>query len=215
MVGAATGVVGVILAGGRSRRMGGEDKALTPLAGRPLVAHVLDRLRPQVDVVVVNSNANPERFSGLDVEVVPDTIAGFPGPLAGILAGLTWADANRPEAPLVATAPVDSPLFPLDFVPLLTGALASRGAEIAVARSRGITHPVFGVFPVACRKSLEDYIRKGGSPKVTEWLETRFARVVDFPAPIGDFDPFININTRLHLAEVSAALEHRLHRPAG
>src|SRR5690242_6663170 len=109
-------VVGVILAGGQSRRMGGTDKAFLPLAGRPLIAHVIERLRPQVDAVVVNSNGDPARFADFGLEVIADAIGGFQGPLAGILTGMQWARRHARNARWIATAAADTPFLPRDVV---------------------------------------------------------------------------------------------------
>ena len=202
--------VGVILAGGLSRRMGAE-KALLSLAGRPLLAHVAERLGPQVDALVLNANGDPARFAAFGLPVAADPVPGHAGPLAGILAGLLWARVNRPAARLVATVPVDTPFFPHDLVSRLAAA-SEGGTRIAVAASDGRLHQVFGVFPVALADNLESFIATSGSLKVMDWLGRQNAATVDFPAesPVG---PFFNINTPadLALAAASASLSE-LHK---
>ena len=146
-------VLGVILAGGRSTRLGGGDKPLLALGGRPLLARVIDRLRPQVRALALNANGDPARFAAFDLPVVPDPVGGFAGPLAGILAGLIWArgQADPPEG--IVTAAADTPFFPADLAARLTAAAGEDG--LAIARSNGRLHPVFGYFPIACTDDLD------------------------------------------------------------
>src|SRR6185436_2052358 len=144
-----TDVTGVILAGGLSRRMGGGDKGLLELAGRPMLAHVVCRLRPQVGAILVNANGDPARFAPLGLPVVPDTVGGFVGPLAGVLAGMRWSAVNAPDARWIVTAAGDAPLLPGDLVAQLAAAVASRPGAIALAQSHGELHPVIGLWPVA------------------------------------------------------------------
>lgn len=185
-------IVGVILAGGRSRRMG-VDKAFVSLGGRPLIVHVVGLLRPQVDAVVISANGDPGRFAALGFPVVADSIDGFAGPLAGMLAGLDWAVANRPEATWIVTVPADTPFIPDDLVNRLTAA-ASAGA-IAVARSASGIHPVVAAIPLGEAEALRQFIRTGGSLKVADWLAHRPSVIVDFPFANDGTDPFFNVNT--------------------
>src|SRR5581483_10374175 len=141
-------VAGLLLAGGRATRMGGGDKCLRPLAGRPLLAHVLSRLRPQVRRLVLNANGDASRFSAFGLPVVADGIADFAGPLAGILAGLEWAAGAAPDCRLVLSAPTDAPFLPRDLVRRLLEARGAENAEIAMASSGGRTHPVAALWPV-------------------------------------------------------------------
>ena len=145
-----TDVTGVLLAGGQSRRMGGGDKGLLELAGRPMLGHVICRLGAQVGAIVINANGDPARFDAFGLPVVPDTIGGFVGPLAGVLAGMRWSAANAPEARWIVTAAGDAPLLPSDLVArLLKAAVESRPGAIALAQSHGELHPVIGLWPVA------------------------------------------------------------------
>src|SRR5256885_467984 len=139
-------VTGVILAGGLSRRMGGGDKGLLELAGRPMLAHVVCRLRPQVGAVVINANGDPARFAPLGLPVVPDTIGGFVGPLAGVLAGMRWSAVNSPDARWIVTAAGDAPLLPSDLVARLLQAVEGRPGAIALGQAHGEPHPVIGLW---------------------------------------------------------------------
>ena len=129
-------IVGLLLAGGRSRRMGGGDKALRLLGGRSLLERVIERLRPQTAALVLNANGDPRRFAGFGLPVVADSIADFAGPLAGILAGLDWAAAHRPNCPVVASVATDAPFLPEDLVSRLLQGMDTAGAEL-VARAKG------------------------------------------------------------------------------
>jgi molybdopterin-guanine dinucleotide biosynthesis protein A len=197
----ATDIVGVILAGGLSTRMGGGDKPLLPLAGRPVLAHVIERLRPQVDRLIINANGDPARFASFRLPVIPDTLAGHPGPLGGILAGLRHARDS--EAGAIVTVAGDTPFLPHDLVPRLVAA-AAGGA--AVARSRGCMHPVEGRFPVGLADGLETFIHASPKRRVVDWVSSIGAVPVDFPDdPIG-YDPFFNVNTPDDLRAAAAIL---------
>ncbi|MEE8272129.1 MAG: molybdenum cofactor guanylyltransferase MobA, partial [Alphaproteobacteria bacterium] len=147
-------VVGVILAGGQSRRMGGGDKALKLLAGRPILNHVIDRVRGQVGALVLNANGDPGRFAAYRLPVVPDGVDGFAGPLAGVLAGLDWAAANAVGATRVASFPCDAPFLPADLVERLVAAVAAARADLGCAASAGRAHPVVGLWPLRLRADL-------------------------------------------------------------
>lgn len=185
----------------------GAEKALIQLGGRPLLAHVVERLRPQVDVLILNANGDPERFAAFGLPVVADPEPDFAGPLAGILAGMLWARANLPAARLVATAAVDTPFFPRDLVTRLVAASAG-GGTIAIARSGGRMHRVCGVFPVASADDLDEFIKTSGSLKVSDWLDRHEVGVADFPT-LPPIDPFLNINTPEDLAVAEAAATAR------
>jgi molybdopterin-guanine dinucleotide biosynthesis protein A len=159
-------IAGVILAGGLARRMGGGDKALLELAGQTLLARVIARLKPQVGEMVLNANGDPARFAEFGLPVVPDTVEGFAGPLAGILAGMRWAAAKGYTH--VASAAGDTPFFPADLVARLAGAVHSSGHPIALAATndpqRGLSeHPTFGLWPVDLADNLEEAggVRRG------------------------------------------------------
>ena len=189
----------MILAGGLGRRMGGGDKPLYVVGGRPMLAHVIGRLAPQVERIVINANGDPARFAGYGLPVVPDPIAGFLGPLAGILAGLRWSAANVPQARLVASVAADTPFFPADFVARLAEAQAGRDGAIALAASAGGTHPVFGLWPTALADELEAFLTAGDTGKILAFVD-RHTRIdvpfEDIPLPDGETaDPFFNVNT--------------------
>lgn len=183
-------VAGVILAGGQSRRMG-RDKALAVLGGRPLIAHVAARLRPQVTALAISANGEPARFADLGVPILPDPIVGFPGPLAGVLAGLIWA--RRSGESLLATVPVDTPFLPHDLVARLTAALGD--AEAAVATSQGgADHPTVALWRTDLADDLAAWLAGGGDRAVRAWHSGRRTLNVVFADGGGD-DPFFNINT--------------------
>jgi molybdopterin-guanine dinucleotide biosynthesis protein A len=197
----ATNIVGVILAGGLSTRMGGGDKPLLPLAGRPVLAHAIGRLRPQVDRLVINANGDPARFASLGLPVIADTVPGHPGPLGGILAGLQHAASIG--AARIVTVAGDTPFLPRDLVPRL-GSAAGSGA--AVARSRGRVHPVEGCFPVTTAEGLEAFIHASAKRRVIDWVSSIGAVPVDFPDGPSGYDPFFNVNTPDDLRAAEAIL---------
>jgi molybdopterin-guanine dinucleotide biosynthesis protein A len=188
----ATEVVGAILAGGLARRMGGGDKALARVAGRPILSHVIERLAPQVDALILNANGDAGRFAGFALPVVPDSVAGFPGPLAGVLAALEWALAHHPGARFVVTAAGDTPFVPADLVTRLVTAQGAERAELAVAASGGRTHPVFGLWPLAVATALRQAITGEEIRKVDRFTARYRVATVAFDDASGD--PFFNIN---------------------
>jgi molybdenum cofactor guanylyltransferase/molybdopterin-guanine dinucleotide biosynthesis protein MobB len=204
----ARSVTGVILAGGQSRRMGGGDKGLLDLAGRPMLAHVIERLAPQVGRLVINANGDPSRFAAFGLPVVADTIPDFAGPLAGVLTGMRWSRANAPAARWIATAAGDAPLLPRNLVERCFQALGNRPEAIALAQSAGELHPVIGLWPVALADDLETQLG-AGVRKVLAWTDRHGTVPVPFPfVPVGgvDLDPFFNANTPQELADLRAAL---------
>lgn len=180
---------GLILAGGMSRRMGGGDKALGDLAGRPLLTHVIERLSPQLPALALNANGDPARFAGFGLDVIPDPLPGHPGPLAGVLAAMGWARARG--AAWVLTAPGDTPWLPGDLVPRLIMA-AEEGNGLAVAECGGRLHPVCGLWPVTLADRLAADIA-AGTRRVGDWALAQGAARAPFPS--GDPDPFANLNT--------------------
>lgn len=200
---------GIILAGGKSSRMGGGDKCLLPLAGRPILAHVIERLKPQVAELIISANGDPARFSAFGLPVVVDRLGFYAGPLAGILAGLEWARTNRPESRFAITAASDTPFLPADLVDRLCSASGEGAPNLAVARSAGGMHPVFGLWPVTLAPDLEASL-KSGKRKVSDWVRQHQAREVMFtPLEIGSgtIDPFFNINRADDLAAAEAFLQ--------
>lgn len=189
-------VAGIVLAGGLARRMGGGDKGLRLLAGRPLLAWVIDRARPQVAILGLNAYGDPTRFADFGLPVVADGIAGFAGPLAGVLAGLEWAAAQGGFTH-VASFATDAPFLPRDLVTRLAGAIEG-GADLACAASDGRAHPVFGLWPVALAPDLRRAL-DAGVRKVDEWTSRFRLGQVEFAAvPV---DPFFNANRLDDLAE--------------
>lgn len=198
-------IAGVILAGGLARRMGGGDKALIDLAGRPLIAHVIDRFAPQVGPLLVSANGDPGRFAEFGLEVIGDPVADYPGPLAGLAAACLWVRAHRPEITHVATAPVDTPLLPRNLVARLAAALvANPSAGCAMAASHGRMHPVAALHPVGCVDDLLPGLASGEIRRLMNWFEGRGAISVDFSAP--GVEPFVNINRPEDLAAFRGAL---------
>ena len=197
-------VVGVVLAGGLSRRMGGGDKSLRPLGGHPVLAHVIERLRPQVARLLVNANGDPSRFSHFGLPVMADLVPDHPGPLAGVLTGLDWAAAEAPECPWIVTVPGDGPFLPRDLVKRLLAAAEQEGADLAAAASGGRSHPVVGLWPVRLRDDLRRAVVEQGVRKVDEWTARyKLATVTFDTAPI---DPFFNVNQPEDLAEAERLL---------
>ncbi len=158
----------IVLAGGRSTRMGGGDKCLLPLMGRPMLAHVLDRVAPQSGAILINSNSEPELFKRFGLPVLADGTAGFQGPLSGLLTGLTWARRHHPGATHLLSVACDTPFLPHDLVLRLAAALP--GAGIAIAADAERSHPVIGLWPLALAERLDDDLRKGARA-VCRWLE--------------------------------------------
>ncbi|MXP64189.1 molybdenum cofactor guanylyltransferase MobA [Roseomonas sp. M0104] len=196
--------LGVVLAGGLARRMGGGDKPLRPLGGRPLLGHVLERLRPQVAALVLNANGDPARFAGWSLPVVADGLPDHPGPLAGILAALDWVAEQRPELAWVASVPGDSPFIPADLVARLHTARAAAAVPLACARSGGWAHPPVGLWPVALRGELRAAL-EGGERKIDRWTARLGCAEAEWPA--SPIDPFYNANTPEDLAVAEALLQ--------
>jgi molybdenum cofactor guanylyltransferase len=197
-------VVGVLLAGGQARRMGGGDKCLRRLGGRTILEHVIERARPQVAALLLNANGDPARFAAFGLPVVADVIAGFPGPLAGVLTGLEWARTHRPECPWTATIATDTPFFPADMVGRMLSAIEREGADLACATSGGRAHPVFGLWPVRLADDLRSAMVDEGIRKVDLW--TARYRLVEVSFPVDVVDPFFNTNRPEDLAEAERLL---------
>jgi molybdopterin-guanine dinucleotide biosynthesis protein A len=205
---------GVILAGGLGRRMGGGDKPLLTVGGKTMLAHVIERLRPQVEKMVLNANGDPARFSAYGLPVVPDTVEGFAGPLAGLHAGMRWSQANMPEARFIVSVAADTPFFPTDLVARLSACSGEDEGAIALAASGAGTHPVFGLWPVALADDLEQFLQSGESGKILAFAD-RYIRLNvpfdDLVLPNGHtVDPFFNVNTPEDAAraeEIAAALK--------
>ena len=200
---------GVALAGGLARRMGGGDKPLREIGGRTILARVIARLEPQCECLVINANGDPRRFASFGLPVIADGVPGAPGPLAGILAALDWAAANRPDAAFILSAPGDCPFLPRDLVARLSRALIADHAELAIAASQGQSHPVIGLWSVALREALRQALVVEGLRKVGLWTARYRLATVEWPAE--PLDPFFNANTVDDLAEAErlAAIDDR------
>lgn len=195
--------LGVVLAGGLARRMGGGDKPLRLLGGRPMIEHVLARLRPQVAAAVINANGDPARFAAQGLPVVADGLPEHPGPLAGILAALDWAAEHAPALRWVVSVPGDSPFIPQDLAARLHAAAAAEGVPLACAWSAGQAHPPAGLWPVALRGALRAALL-GGERKIDRWTARHGCAACDWPAdPV---DPFFNANAPEDLAEAERLL---------
>jgi molybdenum cofactor guanylyltransferase len=185
-------IVGLLLAGGQSRRMGGGDKSLHMLGGISLLDWVIARLQPQVQAMVINANGDPARFAGFGLPVVADSAPDFAGPLAGVLAGLDWTAANRPDCEAVASVATDAPFVPRDLVDQLVRGANEAGADLACAASGGRAHPVFGLWPVRLREDLRHAVVAEGIRKVDTWTSRYKLATVSFSdRPV---DPFFNAN---------------------
>ncbi len=207
-----TKVLGVILAGGLATRMGGGDKGLLQLRGQSLMSRVIERLSPQVADIALNANGDTTRFADLDLPVIADSIEGFAGPLAGVLAGLDWSAEQGAEA--IVTAAADTPFFPTDLVARLTAASEGQAHPLVLAttprtgeelksggRSKVNRHPTFGLWPVALRDDLRAAL-EGGLRKVVLWTDRHEGREALFEAE--PFDPFFNVNTPEDLQRAEA-----------
>jgi molybdenum cofactor guanylyltransferase len=185
-------VAGLLLAGGLARRMGGGDKCLLPLAGRPMLAHAIAGLEPQVAALAINANGDPDRFRGFSRPVVADVVPGFAGPLAGVLTGMVWASDAVPEAEWLVTAATDTPFFPADLVTRLRTEAAAGDAPVAFAASGGRTHPVFGLWHLSLLEALRAALIEEDERKIDRFAGRYTVAVVDFPFTA--FDPFFNVN---------------------
>jgi molybdopterin-guanine dinucleotide biosynthesis protein A len=188
-----TEITGVVLAGGQGSRMGGVDKGLQPFRGKPMAAHAIERLAPQVDELLINANRNPEAYAAFGHRVIADEIEGFAGPLAGFERGLAHAAGK-----LVVTVPCDSPFLPLDLVARLRAALEERGAQIAVAKTGDQAHPVFCLMRRDVHASLKQFL-SSGQRKIDRWYSQLEVVEVAFD---DEADAFLNINTREELKDL-------------
>jgi len=197
-------IVGLLLAGGQSRRMGGGDKALRVIGGVSLLERVIERMRPQVETLVLNANGDPARFAGFGLPVVPDSVPDYAGPLAGLLAGLDWTAEHRPDCPYIVSVATDAPFLPGDLVSRLVRGMEKSGADLACAASGGQPHPVIGLWPVRLREDLRRAVVVETVRKVDVWTARhRFATV---PFPSDPIDPFFNANRPEDLTTAAALL---------
>ena len=198
-------VPGVLLAGGLARRMGGGDKPMRTIGGRTILDRVIARLQPQCDGLILNANGDPARFAAFGLPVIPDGVADFPGPLAGILAGLDWAAANRPEVSWMLSAAADCPFLPRDLVTRLHQALMKENAQLAVAASDGQSHPVIGLWNVGLRDELRHALVVEDVRRIDRW--TARYRLATVEWPVDELDPFFNANTMDDIAEAERLAE--------
>ena len=191
--------LGVILGGGLARRMGGGDKARIRIGGTSILERVLARLRPQCARLILNANTEAARFADAGLPIVADGVPDFPGPLAGILAGIDFAAAQIPIIEWIVSVPSDCPFLPSDLVPRLHQARGDAGATIACAASGGRRHPVIALWPVTLREDLRKALTREGVRKVGEWSTRYTLAVAEWPA--APVDPFFNVNTPGDAAE--------------
>lgn len=189
----------VILAGGLARRIGGGDKPMREISGQTILARVVARLAPQCDGLVLNANGQPERFAAFGLPVIEDSVAGFAGPLAGVLAALDWVAEQRSGIQWIVSAPGDCPFLPRDLAARLHRARSEQDAQLAVAASGGRAHPVIGLWNVTLRDELRQALTSEGVRRVDRW--TARYRIATVSWPTAPFDPFFNINTADDLAE--------------
>jgi molybdopterin-guanine dinucleotide biosynthesis protein A len=189
----APATLGLILAGGLARRMGGGDKPRTAIGGQPILTRVIERMTPQCARIILNANGDPARFADTGLPVVADDVPDFAGPLAGILAGLDWAALHARDVELVASVPGDCPFLPRDLVQRLHEARQRQGTPLACARSGQWRHPVVGLWPVALRADLRAALTEQGLRKIELWTARHGVAHAEWPtAPV---DPFFNVNT--------------------
>jgi molybdenum cofactor guanylyltransferase len=185
--------LGLVLAGGLARRMGGGDKGMICIGGTTILERVLDRLRPCCAEMLLNANGDPARFARFKLPVVADSVPDFAGPLAGILAGLDWAAVHAPGISYVVSAPGDCPFLPRDLVERLHRARSEKNLPLACARSGEWRHPVVGLWPIALREDLRSALLAEGLRKIELWTTRHGIAIADWPShPV---DPFFNVNT--------------------
>lgn len=204
---AAPPIVGLVLAGGLARRMGGGDKARIKIGDSTILDRVLARLRPQCRHIILSANGDPTRFADTGLPVARDSVPDFAGPLAGILAGLDWAAANAPGLSDVVSVSGDCPFLPETLVARLSEARAASGQPLACARSGDWRHPVVGLWPVALRDDLRRALVEEGLHKIEAWTARHGVAIADWRAePV---DPFFNVNTPADVREAERIAAHR------
>jgi len=204
-------ILGCVLAGGLSRRMGGGDKTLLDLGGKPMLSSILERLSGQTGQTILNANGDPARFAEFHLPVVADPIDGYAGPLAGILAGLRYARTNAPHVTHVVSIAGDTPFYPAGLVSRFLAALPDTGSTIVLASSGGKLQPVFGLWPVALCDDLHNWLATGRSGKVLAFVDRHPSIEVPFePDEATGLDPFFNANRPddLETARSAASLLH-------
>lgn len=204
-------VLGCVLAGGQSRRMGGGDKSLLDLGGKTMLEMILSRLTPQVPEIILNANGDPARFSRFGLPVIPDPVGEYAGPLAGVLAGLTYAKDKMPDVTHVVSVAGDTPFFPGSLVKRLCSTVPADKPVIALASSADKLHPVFGLWPVVLHADLHTWLTTGQSGKVLAFVDRHDSVEVSFDTdPATGLDPFFNANKPDDLATVRNVLSTRI-----
>ncbi|WP_019400981.1 molybdenum cofactor guanylyltransferase MobA [Chelatococcus sp. GW1] len=198
--------IGALLAGGLARRMGGGDKPLRRVGGRPILDHVVERMAPQCAGLVINANGDPARFAPYGLPVVPDDVPGFAGPLAGILAVLDHVAVRRRDVEWIVSVAADTPFLPPDLVARLHAARREEGAMLACAASGGRTHPVIGLWPVGIREDLRRALVGEGERKIDRFTARFPLAVAEWPTE--PFDVFFNANAPADLEAAEAILVH-------
>lgn len=196
--------IGLILAGGQARRMGGVDKAFVMLGGRTLLAHAIERAGPQVDELLINANGDPSRFASFGREVIADSLPGFLGPLAGILTGLEWMKAHRPNADWLASFPCDTPFLPRDLVRRLIACAVAANTLTAVAASGGRRHGVCAVWSAKIADTPQSVLNGLNLRKMDDFIAHLPHAALAFSAE--PLDPFLNVNAPDDLARAEAAI---------
>jgi molybdenum cofactor guanylyltransferase len=194
-------VIGAIIAGGQSRRMGGREKAFLELDSKPVILHVIEQFEPQVDQLVINANGEPARFSEFGLEVVPDILTSLTTPLAGLHAALRFAKSV--EADVLVTVPSDTPFLPFDLAAKLLENPTANGA--AIASSGGQDHYIIGTWNKELLDDLERAIAKDGLFRVKDWAQRALAQKVEWP--VEPYDPFFNVNTPEDLLQAEQILK--------
>ncbi|MBH68202.1 MAG: molybdenum cofactor guanylyltransferase MobA [Rhodospirillaceae bacterium] len=202
-------VTGVLLAGGKSQRMGGVDKCLLQLGSKRILEYAIERAQPQVDHLVLNVNGDLRRFSEFKLPMVSDSIAGFAGPLAGVLAGLDWSANNTPNSDWVVSFAADTPFFPRDLVTRLLNAVDGRGGILACASSGNRHHPVFGIWPTELRGELRRAIVQDDIRRIDIWTSRYDLKVINYDYE--QIDPFFNINNPKDLKLASIHVERHAY----
>ena len=205
--------LGLVLAGGLARRMGGGDKARLRIHGATILQRVLACFGPQCTGLLINANGDPGRFADTGLPVVADSVPGFAGPLAGILAGLDWAAANAPGIQWLASVPGDCPFLPKNLVARLHAARAAAGVPLACARSGEWRHPVVALWPVALREDLRGALVDEGLRKIEIWTARHGVAIAEWP--IEPVDPFFNVNTPEDAARAEAIAAQYSQTSAG
>ena len=188
----------VLLAGGSARRMGGGDKPLVAVQGRPILDWIIARVQPQVTAIAISANGDPSRFAGYHFDIVPDHSPEL-GPMAGILAGMVWAERTQPKATHLLTVSGDTPFLPSDLVERLAEALPDQAISMATAKSGGRLHPALSLWPIAARSKIQTRLDEGRGKRVMEWADQLNAVSVEWP--VEPYDPFFNVNTPDDLCE--------------